>query len=67
MYGVFMVVFVVVLIVGAWWLLRRALNGDEKPEAGGSFGDLALGETVGHHGRRVRWLEVPHPDRLYLV
>ncbi len=54
MYGVFMVVFVVVLIVGAWWLLRRALNGDETPEPGGSFGDLALGEKNTRKKRKAR-------------
>jgi hypothetical protein len=42
-----------VLLLGlGWWLLRRALNADEEPTAGGSFGDLALGEKNTRRRRR---------------
>lgn len=42
-----------VLMVGVgWWLLRRALSSDEPPTAGGSFGDLALGEKNTRRRRR---------------
>lgn len=54
MFGVLMVIFVVVLIAGSWWLLRRALNGDETPEAGGSFGDLLLGDKNTRKTRRKK-------------
>jgi hypothetical protein len=44
MYFVFTVAFFALLLGVAWWALRRALNGDHEPTAGGSFGDLALGD-----------------------
>jgi hypothetical protein len=53
-YGVFVVVFVVAIIVGGWWLLRRALNADQEPTAGGSFGDLVLGDKNTRKKRRGR-------------
>jgi hypothetical protein len=53
-YGVFVVAFVVVILVGAWWLLHRALNGDQEPTAGGSFGDLTLGDRNTRKKRKGR-------------
>jgi hypothetical protein len=52
MYFVLTVAFFVVLLGVGWWLLRRALNADEEPTPGGSFGDLALGEKNTRRGRR---------------
>ena len=54
MYGVFMVVFVVGVVIGAWWLLRRAFNADQTPEPFVSFGDLALGEKNARKERKRR-------------
>jgi len=42
--GVLAILLVVGSIAGPWWLLMRVLNGDNTPEAGGSFGDQLLGE-----------------------
>ena len=55
MYVVLAVIVVAVILV-AWWALRRALNADQEPTPGGSFGDLALGEknTRKQRGRRRR-------------
>jgi hypothetical protein len=51
-YAVVAVVLVIVLLVGGWWLLWRALNADQTPEPGGSFGDLALGEKNTRKARK---------------
>jgi cobalamin biosynthesis Mg chelatase CobN len=53
-YFIVTVVFVVVLIGIAWWALRRALNGDQEPTAGGSFGDLVLGDKNTRKQRKRR-------------
>jgi len=52
MYFILTVGFFVLLLGLGWWLLRRALNSDEPPTAGGSFGDLALGEKNTRRRRR---------------
>ena len=51
---VVVVVVVMVVVVGPWWLLRRALNGDQEPTAGGSFGDLLLGDKNTRNRRKRR-------------
>jgi len=48
-YFVLTVAFFALLVGGGWWLLRRALTGDDEPVAGGSFGDLALGDRNTRH------------------
>jgi hypothetical protein len=45
-YLVVSVISVVAIIGIAWWALRRALNGDQEPTAGGSLGDLLLGDNT---------------------
>lgn len=51
---VFIAIFFVLILVAAWWLLYRALNGDQEPTAGGSFGDLVLGEKNTRKRRKRR-------------
>ncbi len=43
MFGTLTVLVVVLVVAVAWWALRRALNQGDAT-AGGSFGDLMLGE-----------------------
>lgn len=42
MLGILDVASFVVVLGGAWWLVRRAFNGDQEPTAGGSFRDHQL-------------------------
>jgi len=53
------VVLVVISIVGGWWMLSRVLNGDQTPEAGGSFGDQVLGEKNRRKRRKARKRQKP--------
>ena len=57
--GVLGILAVVASIFGMWWLLIRTLNGDQTPEAGGSFGDQSLGERNTRQKRKSRKGETP--------
>ncbi len=54
MLGILEVASFVVVLGGAWWLLRRALNGDQEPTAGGSFGDQLFGDKNTREPRKRR-------------